>query len=115
MPHADTAETARRWATDRAIDLWTIFEGDLDADGLRALALGVQAARSEGARVAVVAPSGCEPTSGETSIADVIVAGPRPPAPFGLFTALQAAGLDDVRRVGVIGRSVEALQAGHRA
>src|SRR5439155_24863792 len=106
MPHADSAETARRWATERAIDLWVLFEGDLDAQTLLHLESELAQVRADGARIAVVAPSGCEPTSGETAVADLFVAGPRPPAPFGVFTALDAAGIPDVRRLGVIGRSV---------
>ncbi|HEY3073282.1 MAG TPA: aminotransferase class V-fold PLP-dependent enzyme [Candidatus Limnocylindrales bacterium] len=115
MPHADSAETARRWATERAIDLWVLFEGDLDAPTLAALSPSLDDVRADGGRLAVVAPSGCEPTSGEMTLADFVVAGPRPPAPFGLFTALEAAGVADVRRLGVVGRSTAALEAGHRA
>lgn len=123
MPRADSAATAHAWATARAIDLWAIFEGDLDGPTLRALGEAFEAVRADGARLVLVAPSGPEPTSaeaagqahGEAAIADLTVAGPSGPSPFGLFTALAAAGVPDARRLGVIGRSVAALEAGHRA
>ncbi len=49
------------------------------------------------------------------AIADLTVAGPSGPSPFGLFTALSVVGVPDARRLGVIGGSVAALEAGHRA
>ena len=115
MPNAATADTAHRWATNRAIDLWVLFEGDLDAATLAVIHGQLAEIRADAARAAVIAPSGCEPTSGDASVADLIVAGPRPPSPFGVFTALEAVGLSDVRRVGILGASVPALEAGHHA
>jgi 2-aminoethylphosphonate-pyruvate transaminase len=43
------------------------------------------------------------------------VRGPLPPAPFGLLVALAAVEVPDVRLLGLIGASREALVAGHRA
>ena len=116
MPHADSAATARRWATDRAVDLWALFAGDLATDAFAALAASFAPVREDGARLALVVPDGREASAAERVAADVAVGGhPAAPSPFGLFEAMRAAGLEDARRLGVIGASVAALEAGHRA
>lgn len=108
MPYAATAEDARRWATERAVRLWAVFGRDIGDLG-QALASGVAAARADGALVAVIGP-------GADALApDVRVDGPGSPSPFGLLEALRVAGVDDVRALGVIGRSAPAIAAGHRA
>lgn len=112
MPYADSAATARRWATERAITLWALVAGDLCADDVETLAHGFDAARADGARLALVVPHGHEPSAAERAAADLIVGGA---PPFGFFAALQAAGLDDVRRLGVIGATPDIVGAGHRA
>ena len=114
MPYADTAETARRWATERAVDLWAIFAADLSPATLEALAPSLTVVRGDGARVALVGPGGAA-AGPEAALADLIVEGPGAPSPFGLFAALEAAGVGDARRLGVLGASVAALEAGHRA
>jgi len=109
MPYAETAETARRWATERAVDLWAVFAADLDAGTAAALMPGLKAARADGARVAVVG-------GGADAIeADVRVTGPAAPSPFGLLETLRVAGVEDVRKLGVLGRGRAALEAAHRA
>ncbi len=113
MPYADSAATARRWATDRAIDLWAVFAGDLDRVTLETLTGALAQARRDGARVAVIAARPA--TSRERGLADHVVDGPAAPTPFGLFRALETAGLGDARRLGVLGGSVAVLEAGHRA
>ena len=115
MPYADSAATAHRWATERAVALWAIFAGDLPPAALAALGPGVDAARTDGAMVAVVVAEGQPPTAEERSLADIVIPGPAAPAPFGLFAALEAAGVDDVRRLGVLGAGADALAAAHRA
>lgn len=115
MPYADSAATARRWATERSVALWALFAGDLIPADLEALELGLAAARADGARVALIVPPGRQPSAAERAAADLVVDGPAAPAPFGLFAALQAAGLSDVRRLGVLGADPAALRAGHRA
>jgi 2-aminoethylphosphonate-pyruvate transaminase len=125
MPYADSAATAHAWAHDRAIEAWVVFEADLGPERLAALAPGLDAARSDGARVAVVrtdgdpAPdAGGDPAGGagsESFPADAFVRAPAPPLPFGLLDAMRALGVADVRRVGVLGASQAVLEAGHRA
>ena len=115
MPYADSAETASRWATERAINVWTVFSGDLPAPAIEALAAGFQDIRADGARLALIVPPGEVPTASERALADLVVDGPAMPSPFGLFAALRAAGCDDVRRLGILGASTAALDAGHRA
>jgi 2-aminoethylphosphonate-pyruvate transaminase len=115
MPYADSAATARRWAEERSIALWTLFAGDLSSADLEALGPGFAAARADGARLALIVPPGRQPNTTERAAADLAVDGPAAPAPFGLFSALQAATLSDVRQLGVLGASLAALDAGHRA
>ncbi|MFZ5852975.1 MAG: pyridoxal-phosphate-dependent aminotransferase family protein [Chloroflexota bacterium] len=114
MPYADTVETARRWATERAVDLWAIFAGDLAAGALEALAPALAVVRADGARLAVVGPAASRGGL-EAGLADLVVEGPAAPLPFGLFAALEAAGITDARRLGVLGASIDVLEAGHRA
>src|SRR5213593_4808550 len=115
MPYADSAATARRWATERSVALWALFCGELSAGNLEALEPGFATARADGARLALIVPPGRQPSRAERAAVDLAVDGPAAPAPFGLFSALQAAGLSDVRRLGVLGASVAALDAGHCA
>jgi len=115
MPYADSAATAHRWATERAIALWTIFSGDLAAAKIAALTTDFGSVRADGGNVALIVPPGVEPSALEQSVADLIVPGAQAPAPFGLFQALQAAGLSDIRRLGVLGAGTATLEAGHRA
>lgn len=115
MPYGDSAATARRWATARAIDLWAIFAGDLPPDWLPILAPAFAAIRADGGRLALVVASLHEPSAAERAAADGSVEAPAAPAPFGLFAALERAGVPDVRRLGVLGASIPALEAGHRA
>lgn len=114
MPYADTAETVRRWATERAVDLWAIFAGDLAPEVIEALRPSLTVVRADGARIALVGPGGSA-VGPEAAVADLVVDGPAAPSPFGLFAALEAAGVGDARRLGLLGGSVAALEAGHRA
>src|SRR5262245_12324713 len=121
MPYADTAATARSWARDRAIDAWVVFASDLDAQTAASIRPGIDAARADGAQVAVVIAGGDAERSGPATGlqagdgVDAVVRGPEPPLPFGLLDAMRALGIADVRRVGVLGTTRAVLDAGHRA
>ena len=112
MPYADTVATVRSWSEDRAIAVWTLFAGDLPTTAVAALDDELKAVRADGATVVLVVPDDVSPTATERRLADVVVHGPIPPAPFGLLVALAAANLPDVRKLGLIGGSRDALEAG---
>src|SRR5271157_392792 len=115
MPYADTVATVRSWAEDRAIAVWTLFAGDLPPLAQTTLASELEPVRKDGAAVVLVVPDEVTPTLVERRLADVVVRGPLPPAPFGLLVALAAADVPDVRRLGLLGGSRDALEAGRRA
>src|SRR5664279_3408703 len=115
MPYADSAETVRSWAEDRAIAVWTLFAGDLPTTTQAALAIDLEHVRLDGAVVVLVVPDDVPPTPLERRLADIVVRGPLPPSPFGLLVALAAANIPDVRRLGLIGGSRESLIAGQCA
>lgn len=115
MPYADSAATARAWATERSVSLWVFFAGDIAATALAALAHELETARLDGATVAMVVPGDLEPTPLEKRVADLVVHGPKAPAPYGLLVALAGADVPDVRRMGVLGGSALVLEAGHRS
>ncbi len=115
MPYAVAADTAHRWATERAIALWVYFAGDLPATALASLGAGLNSVRADGAHIALVVPAARSPRGDEEDIADFVVEGAAPPAPFGLFAALQAAGVSDVRRLGVLAAGTEPIAAAHNA
>lgn len=117
MPWVDDAATAGAWASDRAIDLWLLSTDNLTASAAAALAAGWPAVRADGARLAVLLPAAGNPAAGDLSrlADDLAVAAPPAPAPWGAFLAMERAGVADVRRVGLIGSSPDALLAGHRA
>src|SRR5689334_24920551 len=115
MPYAEHAETALRWATERAITCWAWFADDLSAEDLASLAAAVDGTRADGAAWALVVPTGQEARADERLLANVSVTGNAPPAPWGLFAAMQAVGLPDVRQLGVIASNRVALEAGARA
>ena len=112
MPYADTVATVRSWAEDRAIAVWTMFAGDLPTAALAALDTDLQSVRNDGAAFVLVVPDDVTPTPLERRLADIVVRGPLPPSPFGLLVALAAVDVPDVRRLGLIGGSKEALVAG---
>ena len=58
MPYADSAATAHRWATERAVALWALFAGDLPPAGVEALVAGIDGVRADGGRLALVVPPG---------------------------------------------------------
>ena len=115
MPYADTVATVRAWSEDRAIAVWTLFAGDVPATAQAALAADLGLVRADGAAVVLVVPDDVTPSPLERRMADLIVRGPLPPAPFGLLVALAAADVPDVRQLGLIGGSRAALVAGGRA
>ena len=115
MPYAKSADTARIWATERAIKLFAIFAGDLLTADVKTLTAQAVGPRQDGARFAVIVPEGGQPTPDERLLADIFVESKPAPSPFGLFLALEAFDLPDTRELGVIGGSVETLDAGHRA
>jgi 2-aminoethylphosphonate-pyruvate transaminase len=112
MPYADTVATVRSWSDDRAIAVWTLFAGDLPTTTQAVLAAELESVRNDGAAVVLVVPDYITPTPLEKRLADVVVRGPLPPSPFGLLVALAAVDVPDVRRLGLIGGSREALVAG---
>jgi 2-aminoethylphosphonate-pyruvate transaminase len=115
MPYADTVATVRSWTEDRAIAVWSLYAGNLPAAAQAALATSLEQVRSDGASVVLVVPDDVTPTSLERRLADVVVRGPLPPSPFGLLVALAAVDVPDVRLLGLIGGSRDALIAGQRA
>ncbi len=115
MPYADSAGTAARWATARAIGAWTFVGGDLPEAMLTALKPGLELARFDGARVALVQADDRRCRVDEIAAADVVAFGHLDGAPAGLFAALVETGLDDVRHLGVLGASPEVLVAAARA
>jgi 2-aminoethylphosphonate-pyruvate transaminase len=117
MPFADGPATAHAWATERAVLLWVAFGGDLSAADLAALAAGWPAINADGGRLALVVPPGAQATPTERRLADLVVEDtpPAPPSPFGVFAAMAAAGIEDVRRVGVLAASADGLRAGANA
>ncbi|MFN8590950.1 MAG: alanine--glyoxylate aminotransferase family protein [Thermomicrobiales bacterium] len=114
MPYAETTETAHRWATERAVACWAWFAGDLTAADLQALRNAAPEIKRDGAIFAVVASAGGAPTTEERALADIVATG-EAGAPWGLFAAMQAAGVTDVAKLGVLGRTRLALEAGRRA
>ena len=115
MPYADTIATVRSWSEDRAIAVWTLFAGDLPAAALVVLGNDLEQVRKDGAFVVLVVPDEMTPTPVERRLADIVVHGPLPPSPFGLLVALAAVDVPDVRLLGLVGGSSEALIAGQRA
>jgi 2-aminoethylphosphonate-pyruvate transaminase len=115
MPYADTVATVRSWSGERAIAVWTLFAGDIPTALISALAAGIDEVQRDGGSVVLVVPDDITPTSIEKRLADIVVRGPLPPSPFGLLVALAAADIPDVRRMGLIGGSAAALEAGQRA
>ena len=112
MPYADTVATVRSWSQDRAIAVWTLFAGDIPGTTQAVLAAELERVRNDGAAVVLVVSDDITPTPLEKRLADVVVRGPMPPSPFGLLVALAAVDVPDVRRLGLIGGSTEALVAG---
>jgi 2-aminoethylphosphonate-pyruvate transaminase len=115
MPWAEHRDTAQRWASERAITLWVIFSGDLSESDLGTLRESKAAVQEDGAIWALVLPPNRAASTPELALAEIISPGPAAPAPFGLFAALQQAGVEDVRQLGVMGASRAVLDAAHRA
>ncbi|HEX7491183.1 MAG TPA: aminotransferase class V-fold PLP-dependent enzyme [Candidatus Limnocylindrales bacterium] len=115
MPYADTVATVRSWSEERAIAVWTLFAGDIPTSAISELAADIEEVRRDGASVVLVVSDDVTPTSMEKRLADIVVRGPIPPSPFGLLVALAAADVPDVRKMGLIGGSSAALEAGQRA
>ena len=78
MPYAETAETAHRWATERAIDCWVWYANDLTSEDLHALEPSVIRVRTDGASWVLVLPRGLEPAAVDRSLADITVSGDAP-------------------------------------
>ncbi len=113
MPYAETADTARHWATLRAIDVWVVVTGDLGEPELRDLVFGLRSAQRDGARVIQLRPIGTDGAP-EFAAADGVALGELTGAPRGLFEAMSRGGATDVRRLGVIGASRIVLEAAAR-
>jgi 2-aminoethylphosphonate-pyruvate transaminase len=93
--------------------VWVLVATDLGPADLDALAFGLRSAQRDGARVVQLRPTatGAGP---ELGAADAVVTGDLSGLPVGLFAALSAGGGTDVRRLGVLGATREALDAAHR-
>lgn len=115
MPYALSLETARAWATERAVEVFAIFAGDLTPADLQMLQMQSMAARHDGAKFVVIVPEGAQPAPGESVLADLFVEAKAAPSPIGLFVAIEAAEIEDVRKLALLGSSLETLQAGRRA
>src|SRR6185437_3854123 len=113
MPYADSPTTAHHWAVDRSIALWALFSGDLSPAEFASLSVAFEQVRRDGARLALLVPSGVDPSAAERAAADLIVHGPAAPSPFALFQALTEAGVEDVRSLGILGSDPRCLAAGH--
>src|SRR5262245_37059791 len=95
MPIVDSAVTAQRWATERAIVTWAIFEADLEPDGWVELERAFEPVHDDGARLV------CIPGT--------------PDGPRAIFESVISSNTNDVRRFGVLCRSLEAMDAAHRS
>lgn len=115
MPWAEHRDTAQQWARDRAIALWAVFSGDLAEADLHSLHESAAASREDGAAWALILPPNQVASAAELDLTSFISLGPASPAPFGLFAAMQQVGVEDVRRLGVIGATRAVLDAAHRA
>ncbi len=115
VPYADSATIATEWAHNRAIHLWVMYASDLAQSVVEQLTASLQQVRDDGAKIGLVVAPGETPAPEAAAYADVVVTGPPPPAPFGLFAALERARLSDVRHMGVIGMQPSSILAAHRA
>lgn len=115
MPYALTAETAHEWATERRIKLFVFAGRDTASQHIGVLNEQMTGPRDDGATVALIVQAGANPSEAERAFADHAVEGQLAPQPFGVFRAAEAAGIADIRQVCVIGSSLDALNAGHRA
>src|SRR5438045_214924 len=92
-----------------------MFAGDLEPAQVVSLAQSFAGRRFDGARLILIFPSDITMSSEERAAADAVITGPHAPSPIGLFVALPITGIEDVRRLGVLGASPHAIEAGHRA
>src|SRR3954451_4828350 len=105
MPYAEHAETAQLWATNRVISCWVSFAGDLQDCDTVTLSETAAASRANGAHCALVVPFGSYPSAVERVHADIVVAAEDAPEPWGVFEAMRAVGVTDVREVEVLAAS----------
>jgi hypothetical protein len=115
MPFAVSSATAHEWATERSISLWVFFAGDLPRAQTDFLGPSLAAIRADGGQVAIIVSRDDAPSVAERALADFVAEGQPAPSPFAIFEALKAAHVADVRRVGILGSSPAAIEAGHRA
>jgi 2-aminoethylphosphonate-pyruvate transaminase len=119
VPYALTKTTATQWSRSRAIDLWIAYRSDLaqfSDDDLRLLKDSIATIGQDGASFKLI--DGAGSGNGHARLVQsfrVEISGPAAPSPFGITCAMLDAGIDDVRRVGVIGSTTSSLEAGHRA
>lgn len=115
MPYARSAATAREWATNRAIDVWILFAGDLPPQAIFDIALSFQRLRADGCQIGMIATEGSNPSDEELNIIDFGMDSNPAPLPWGIYTGMAMAGCADIRKVGLIGASPETIQAGAAA
>lgn len=113
MPRVRTAGTAAAWAADRAIDTWTVHAEDVGRIGGERLAAALAGPVSDGAAVAVIGAVAADGVLG--AIASHHAATEPPPSPDGILRVALASAARDVRRIGLLAASAEAVEAGHRA
>lgn len=115
MPYARSADTAREWAANRAIDVWLFFAGDLPARALIDATPSFRELRADGCQVGVIAGGEIRPTDDELAVIDFGMDSNPAPLPWGIFTGMSMAGVADVRKVGIIAASPDAVRAGAAA
>lgn len=115
MPYAESRNTAHLWATERELSLWVLFAGDLAPGDTATLVETSPASQADGAVWVLVIPPETTPLESERKLATIVTPGSATAASWDIFAAMQAAGIDDVRRTGVLGSSRAAIEAGRRA
>ena len=115
MPFVDSAATARQWATERAIDLWVIYASDFDPGTLMRIRDAHLAIVADGGKFAVVIPEGGVPTETESLMCLYRIESNYAPEPWGIFSAMAYAGVQDVRKVGVLAAHPDSVLAAQRA
>jgi len=115
MPFADSASTAHEWNTSAAIDLWVVVADGSEPTVSGPLGAALQRLAARGSQVALVVASMESLAPGTLAVETRVVVGPPAPSPRGIVEAAFASGVEDLRKVGVVGLTRAALAAGHRA
>lgn len=113
MPVAVAPDTAARWATERAIDLWIVVADGLGPGHAETLGGELQAVVADGALVAFASRDGTVPASlaAVTSTHSAVPDG----GPSAISRLAWASGATDIRRAGIIASEAGWIEAGLRA